>query len=200
MPWIFQYLSSPPQCDLPSTLDSLPGPVQQVSHAIAHSFSLSNDSNSNSKSKGNSIFYPPHTHQALFETELPLEWRCPHSELKASLTFTNKFFLKKKRYICSLICCVFPSPSIVYLSRVRIWKWLRQRLDCLLPAAAARLHHQQLDHAQCHRHTGERASLQNTYEIETGEMTYIKLTGSQRWGDSRRKGFYKNWQVPPAYT
>jgi len=43
--WLAQYLSSPPQCDLPSTLDSLPGPVQQ----------------------------------ALFETELPLEWRCPHS-------------------------------------------------------------------------------------------------------------------------
>jgi len=43
--WLAQYLSSPPQCDFPSTPDSLPGPVQQ----------------------------------ALFETELPLEWRCPHS-------------------------------------------------------------------------------------------------------------------------
>jgi len=44
--WLAQYLSSPPQCVLPSTLDSLPGPVQQ----------------------------------ALFETDLPLEWRCPHSD------------------------------------------------------------------------------------------------------------------------
>jgi len=44
--WLAQYLSSPPQCVLPSTLDSLPGPVQQ----------------------------------ALFETELPLEWQCPHSD------------------------------------------------------------------------------------------------------------------------
>jgi len=44
--WLAQYLSSPPQCVLPTSPDSLPGPVQQ----------------------------------ALFETELPLEWRCPHSD------------------------------------------------------------------------------------------------------------------------
>jgi len=44
--WLAQYLSSPPQCVLPSTLDSLPGPVQQ----------------------------------ALFETDIPLEWQCSQSD------------------------------------------------------------------------------------------------------------------------
>lgn len=61
----FQYLSSPPQCDISATFDSLPDPVQQVFLRFS---SL--------------LFFISKTIQALVETETPLEWRCPHSEFQ----------------------------------------------------------------------------------------------------------------------